>query len=133
MRDHAILVGILLLALQGSSARADTICRWSDKQGQVHFSDIAPAGVKSPTCIRSSEPATETDVSGLRPTEMEMLLQIKQRAQQLAQRAETRRLQNNRKRAEQREHCNTNRKELQKSTGDESYKQYSRYLRNHCW
>ena len=133
MRDQVILVGILLLTLHGPSTLADTICRWSDKQGQIHFSDIAPAGAKSPICIRSFEPPSETDVSGLRPTEMKMLLQIKQRAQQQAQRAETRRLQNNRKHAEQREHCNTNRKELQKSTGDESYKQYSRYLRKHCW
>ena len=132
MRDHAILASILLLTLQGTSARADTICRWSDKQGQIHFSDIAPASA-SPICIRSSGPASETDVSGLRPTEMEMLLQMEQRAQQQAQRAETRRLQNNRERAEQREHCNTNRKELKKSTRDESYKRYSRYLRNHCW
>jgi len=133
MRDHAILVGVLLLTLQGTSASADTIYRWSDKQGQVHFSDISPAGARSPITLLSSEPPPETDVNGLRPTEIELLLQIKQRAQQQAQRAETRRLQNNRKRAEQREHCTANRKKLQNSTGDESYKQYSRYLRNHCW
>ena len=133
MRDQVILVGILLLTLHGPSTLADTICRWSDKHGQIHFSDIAPTGVRSPICIQSPGAPSETDVSGLRPTEMEILLKIRERTQQQAQRAETRRLQNNRKRAEQREHCSTNRKELKKSTGDESYKQYSRYLRNHCW
>jgi len=133
MRDHAIIAGVLLLTLQDTPVLAGTIYQWSDKQGQVHFSDIAPAGAMSSTSIPKPEPTRKTDTSGLRPAESELLVQIKQRSQQQAQRAQARGLQNNRKRAEQRKRCEANREKLHASMGKETYKQYSRYLRNHCW
>lgn len=133
MRGHTITAGVLLLTLQDTPILAGTIYQWSDKQGQVHFSDLAPAGAMSSTRIPQPDPPRKTGDSGLRPTERELLLQIKQRSQQQAQRAQARRLQNNRQRAEQGERCEATREKLHDSVGKETYKQYSRYLRNHCW
>jgi len=133
MRNNTIIAGVLLLTLQDSPVVAGTIYQWSDKQGQVHFSDTAPAGAMSSASIPTPEPTLKTDTSGLRPAESELLLKIKQRSQQHAQRAQARGLQNNRKRAEQRKRCEASREKLTASMGKETYKQYSRYLRNHCW
>ena len=133
MRNNTIIAGVLLLTLQDSPVVAGTIYQWSDKQGQVHFSDTAPAGAMSSASIPTPEPTLKTDTSGLRPAESELLLKIKQRSQQHAQRAQARGLQNNRKRAEQRKRCESSREKLHASMGKETYKQYSRYLRIHCW
>ncbi|MDX2456801.1 MAG: DUF4124 domain-containing protein [Gammaproteobacteria bacterium] len=133
MRSHTIITGVLLLTLQDTSIPASTIYRWTDKQGQVHFGDIAPAGAISSARIPQPDPPRKNAASGLRSTERKLLLQIQQRSRQQAQRARARGLQNNRKRAEQWEHCEANREKLHNSTGKESYKQYSRYLRSHCW
>ena len=133
MRSRTILAGLMLSTLQETTALAGTIHQWLDEQGQVHFGDIAPTGAKLLTSIPLPDPSSNTEASGLRPTETEVLLQIMKRSQQHAQRAQDRRLQNNRNRAEQREHCDANKKKLHASTGEETYKQYSRYLRNHCW
>jgi len=133
MRSHTLITAILLLSLQDIPAPAGTIYQWSDSQGQIHFSDIAPAGTVSQTRTPQPVPLRKAEASGLRPAERELLLQIKQRSQQQAQHAQTRKLQSNRKRAEQRERCKANREKLHESMGTETYKQYSRYLRNHCW
>ena len=133
MRSHTIITGVLLLTLQDTSIPAATIYQWSDKQGHVHFSDIAPAGAMSSTSITQPDPPRNNAASGLRPTERELLLKMQQHSRQQAQRAQTRGLQNRRKRAEQWERCKTNREKLHDSTGKEIYKQYSRYLRKHCW
>ena len=133
MRDHAIIASVLLLTLYDTPLLAGAIYQWSDKQGQVHFSDTAPTGAMSSTSIPKPEPTRKNDTSGLRPGESELLMQIMQRSQQQAQRAVARGLQNNRKRAEQRKRCEANREKLHASMRKETYKQYSRYLRNHCW
>jgi len=133
MRNHPLITGILLLTLQDTSIPATTIYQWSDKQGQVHFSDIAPADTISSTSIPKPDPPRNNSASGLRPTERELLLQIQQRSRQQAQRAQARGLKNKLKRAEQWERCEANREKLHDSTGKEIYKQYSRYLRKHCW
>ena len=133
MRSHTIITGVLLLTLQSTSIPATIIYQWSDKQGQVHFGDTAPTSSMSSTSIPQPDPPRNNAASGLRPTERELLLQIQQRSRQQAQRAQARGLQNKRKRAEQWERCKTNREKLHASTGKEIYKQYSRYLRKHCW
>lgn len=133
MRGYTVITWVILLMLPDSPVPGDTIFRWSDKQGQVYFSDTAPNDAMSATRITAPDPPREIDASGLRPAERELLLRIKQRTQQQAKIAQTRRLQNSRKRDEQWEHCETYREKLHNSTGEETYKQYSRYLRNHCW
>ena len=132
MRSHTI-ISVLLLTLPDTAAPAATIYQWSDKQGQVHFSDTAPTSSMTSNSIQQSAPPGNHNASGLRPTERELLLKIQQRTRQQAQRAQARGLQNKHKRAEQWEHCKTNREKLHDSAGKETYKQYSRYLRKHCW
>jgi hypothetical protein len=133
MRSHTLITGVLLLSLQNTSIPAATIYQWSDKQGQVHFSDIAPTGTLSSTSTLQPDLPRSGTASGLRPTERKLLLQIQQRSRLQAQHAQARGLQNQRKRAEQWERCEANREKLHDSTGKEIYKQYSRYLRKHCW
>ena len=133
MRSYTLITCVLLLTLQDTSIRAATIYQWSDKQGKIHFSDIAPTGTMSSTSIPQPDSSRNNTASGLRPAEKELLLQIQQRSRQQAQRAQARGLQNKRKRAEQWERCMTNREKLHDSTGKEIYKKYSRYLRKHCW
>jgi guanylate kinase len=133
MHGYTIITWVMLLTLPDSPVLGDTIFRWSDKQGQVSFSDIAPNDAMSVTRITEPDPPREIDGSGLRPAERELLLRIKQRTQQQAKNAQARRLQNSRKRAEQWEHCESYREKLHNSSGEETYKQYSRYLRTHCW
>ena len=133
MRSHTAITGVLLFSLQDTSIPAATTYQWSDKQGQVHFSDTAPSSSMSYTSITRPDPPRNNTTSGLRPTEKELLLQIQQRSRQQAQRAQARGLQNKRKRAEQWERCKTNRNKLHGSTGKEIYKKYSSYLRKHCW
>lgn len=133
MHKTVVMASILLLIVQCSPALAGKIYRWLDKQGQVHFGDIAPAGTMPPVSILQPDPSGKSGAVGLRPAEMELLMQVEQRSQQQALRARNRRLKNNSKRAEQREHCDVNREKLHGSTGEKTYKQYSKYLRNHCW
>jgi hypothetical protein len=133
MHSSTVIAWALLLTLPDTSALADTIFRWSDKQGQVYFSDTAPNGAMSAIRIMEPEPPRKVDGSGLRPAERELLQQIEQRTLQQAKSAQTRRLQSSRKRAEQWERCDSYREKLHNSMGEETYKQYSVYLRKHCW
>ncbi|MCK5383000.1 MAG: DUF4124 domain-containing protein [Gammaproteobacteria bacterium] len=132
MSRYCIHSSALLLALQVSCVCADTIYRWIDRQGQVHFSDSAPDSAIVASEIQPPDSPRNIG-SGLRSSEIELLQQIQQRSQQQAQQAQARRLKSARERAEQRERCHDNRKKLQGSRGHDTYKQYSRYLRKHCW
>ena len=133
MHGSRVITGALLLTLLDTAVLADTIFRWSDKQGQVYFSDTSPGSAISATSITAPDPPRKVDGSGLRPGERELLQQMEQRARQQAKSAQTRRLQNSRKRAEQWERCDSYREKLHNSTGEETYKQHSVYLRKHCW
>jgi hypothetical protein len=133
MHHRFTIIGILLSTLQGSPVLAGKIYRWFDKQGQIHFGDIAPTNAKSPISIRQPDTSGKSDAGGLRRTEIELLTHIEQRTRQQALQARNRMLKNTRKRAEQREHCDRTREKLHGSTGEKTYKQYSRYLRKHCW
>lgn len=133
MQGINLISWALLLTLQNTAVLADTIFQWSDKQGQVYFSDTAPSGSLSVTRITAPDPPRRIESTDLRPGEKELLLRIKQRTQQQAKNAQARRARNSRKRAEQWKRCESYREKLHNSTGEESYKQYSRYLRKHCW
>ena len=133
MHSHSFVASALLCSLLVSSALAGSIYRWSDEQGQIHFSDIAPDTSMSADTITPAPPSDNSNASGLRPAERELLLQMERRSQQQAQQARASRLQTSHKRAEQWERCEFNREKLHESRGRNNYKQYSRYLRNHCW
>lgn len=118
--------------LHANCIDAGPVYRWTDQQGQVHFSDQAPDNEFTAAQLRQPDIPRNSD-AGLRPAETELLQQIRQRAKQQQQLAQSRRLKAGREQAEQRKRCNANREKLRASRGHDDYKQYSRYLRNHCW
>ena len=129
---YRIAVFTALFALHVNCADARSIYRWTDRQGQVHFSDHAPDSEFTADELRQPDAAHNSSAS-LRATETELLQQIQQRAIQQKQLAQSRRLKASREQAEHRKRCIANREKLQASRGHDNYKQYSRYLRNHCW
>ena len=127
-----IAASAVLLTLQGSPIHATTTYRWIDQQGQVHFSDSAPQdGIATSEIHHTDSPRANGD--GLRAAETDLLQQLQRRTQQQQQQAQVRRLKASRERAKQQQRCNTSREKLRASRGHKNYKQYSRYLRNHCW
>lgn len=122
----------ILLALLANCASAKTIYRWTDRQGQVHFSDSAPT-YQASTRKTLQPDVPGADSHGLRATETALLQQIQRRSQQQQQQAQARRRKAGRERDAHRERCKSSRKKLLASRGHDTYKQYSRYLRNHCW
>jgi hypothetical protein len=129
---YSIAIFTALFALHLNCADARSIYRWTDRQGQVHFSDHAPDSELTANELRQPD-AAHNSSAGLRATETELLQQIQQRAKQQKQLAQSRRLKASREQAEHHKRCSTNREKLQASRGHNNYKQYSRYLRNHCW
>ena len=121
-----------MLILQAGQACAATTYRWVDQQGQVHFSDSAPPGETPASEIHHQDIPQHGD-DGLRAAETELLQQLQRRTQKQQQQAQARRLKAGRERAEHQQRCNTSREKLRASRGHKNYKQYSRYLRNHCW
>ena len=134
MRPRNLITIVLMATLQGSSTHAATVFRWLDSEGQVHFSDHPPGNAISTDRLPQQKlPRKKTGADNLRPAEKALLLQMEKRSQQQAKQARTRKLQSDRKRAEQLERCKLNREKLHNARRNAAYKQYSRYLRNHCW
>ena len=123
---------IALLTLQACHAYSAITYRWIDQQGQVHFSDSAPPG-ETPASEIHHQDIPQRGGDGLRAAETDLLQQLQRRTQQQQQQAQVRRLKASRERAEHQQRCNTRREKLRASRGHKNYKQYSRYLRNHCW
>lgn len=132
MKYHGAISSALLLTLLANCASAKTIYRWTDRQGQVHFSDSAPANdVSASTTLQPD--TSDTGGHGLRAAETQLLQQIQRRSQQQQQQAQARRRKASRERDAHRDRCNASKRKLLESRGHDNYKQYSRYLRNHCW
>jgi len=134
MRARNLTIIVLLTTLQGSSTYAAMVYRWLDSQGQVHFGDHSPGNAISTDRLTQQElPREKTGTDNLRPAEKALLLQMEKRSQQQAKHTQARKLQSDRKRAEQLERCKLNREKLHDARKNSAYKQYSGYLRNHCW
>lgn len=134
MRSLNLTIIVLLATLQDPLACAASVYRWLDSKGQVHLSDHPPDNAIQTDKLPLQElPRTKTGTDNLRPAEKALLLQMEMRSQQQAKHAQARKLQSDRKRAEQLERCKLNREKLHNARKNSAYKQYSRYLRNHCW
>jgi hypothetical protein len=134
MRSLNLTAIVLLATLQGSLACAASVYRWLDSKGQVHLSDHPPDNAIQTDKLPQQELSRKkTGTDNLRPAEKALLLHMEQRSQQQAKHAQARKLQSDRKRAEQLERCKLNREKLHNARKNSAYKQYSRYLRNHCW
>ena len=132
LQHSGAVIFTALFALHINSADARSIYRWTDQQGQVHFSDQAPANDFTATELRKPDTSLHSGGS-LRVAETELLQQIQQHAKQQQQLAQSRRLKASRAQAEHQQRCNANREKLQASRGRGNYKQYAGFLRKHCW
>ena len=132
IQHYGTVIFTALFALHINGADARSIYRWTDRQGQVHFSDQAPLSEFTAAELRQPDTPRHSG-SGLRAAETELLQQIQQHAKQQQQLAQSRRLKASREQAEHQERCNNNREKLQASRGRGNYKQYAGFLRKHCW
>lgn len=125
-----ITLGFILL---DSTSAAETAYQWTDDQGRIHYGDRLPANGKSRTIILQRDINQANSLSGLRPGERDRLSQLEQHQQQQRRRAHTARTRTDHQREIKRTLCTNNREMLKKSRGRDTFKKYSRYLRNNCW
>jgi hypothetical protein len=124
-------LSLLLLACHSTYIAAGGVYRWTDDQGQVHFSDIAPLHGESTEILIESPRVS--GARGLRPGEISTLKQIRQRAIRQRTWAETSGRQSDRQTATRRKECNNRRDMFHRARDRDSFKAHARYLRNNCW
>jgi hypothetical protein len=91
LQHYGTVIFTALFVLHINDADARSIYRWTDQQGQVHFSDQAPANDFTATELGQPDTSPRSD-GGLRAAETELLQQIQQHAKQQQQLAQSRRL-----------------------------------------
>lgn len=133
MEQGLFLFIILGFTLPGSISAAETAYQWTDDQGRIHYGDRLPASIESRTILLQGNTNRDNTLSGLRPDERDRLRKMEQHRQQQQRRAHTARTRADSQRAARRAHCKDNRKMLKNSRGRDTFKKYSRYLRNNCW
>jgi len=125
-----ITLGFILL---DSTSAAETAYQWTDDQGRIHYGDRLPASRKSRTILLQRDRNQANSPSGLRPGERDRLSQLEQHHQQQRRHAHTARTRTDHQRETKRTLCSNNREMLKNSRGRDTFKKYSRYLRNNCW
>ena len=133
MKQNLFIFIVLELTLQGSVDATETAYQWTDIQGRMYYGDKPPVSVKSNSIILQRDTNRKDSHSGLRPGERDRLSQMEQHQRQQQRSADTARTRTDRQRATRRERCTDNREMLKNSRGRDTFKQYSRYLRNNCW
>ena len=124
---------MLYLTLSGVVHAIDSAYQWTDKQGQIHYGDKPSTSTNSRTITLQGRIKQLYSPSGLRPGELDQLYKLEQRRRQQRHRAQTVENRSDRQRAVKRARCAENRSMFKNSSGNESFKKYSRYLRNNCW
>ncbi len=84
--DIRIIGCAVLVALTTSATEAGKIQKWVDREGSVHFGDIAPVDTATTTLdpeIITTTPAHKSLKEILRPGERQMLKRYEQRGQRL--------------------------------------------------
>jgi uncharacterized protein with von Willebrand factor type A (vWA) domain len=134
MKQNLFLYILLGFILPGNVSATETAYQWADDQGHIHYGDRLPASVESREILLQRGKANRTNgISGLRPDERDRLSQVEQHQQQQQRRAHAARTRTDRLRAARRARCEDNRKMLKNSRGRDTFKTYSRYLRDNCW
>jgi hypothetical protein len=129
------LTNILLLSLllERTALATDFVYRWSDAQGQAHFSDSPPLAENSEAIKLESTPHAEKGVQGLRPGERASLGAIERRQKMQQARSRARRSNAEEQRASLLRQCRSHREMLKLAEGRDGFKQHARFLRNNCW
>ena len=114
-----------------AGVQAAAIYRWTDAQGNTHFSDLPPPAAGSTAITRRVEDASAG--LDLRPGERATLRAIEQR-QQTRQRqlARDHRQQQQAQERHQRD-CRERREQLRRGRRHADGKTLAKYLRVHCW
>jgi hypothetical protein len=129
---HTIIIATCLW--QGglvTAGEAGIVHRWTDAQGQTHFSDAEPVDQASTTI--ELPPAAPRTPTGLRPGEQVTLHTIEQRRQDRHKAAEATRRDQRRLRDARRKACRDKREQLRRGRRHVDSKAVSKYLREHCW
>jgi len=127
----AVTLGCMLML--SWTVCADSAYRWSDAQGQVHYSDTGPPADSSDAAELALPPATAAPAQGLRAGERRALQSWQARRDRQQRRAARRTEQAQRQRERQRAECRTARERLHSANSPEQRKQQGGYLRRHCW
>ena len=118
-------------AQAGPAPLASPVYKWTDTQGQAHYSDSAPGYQASKTIdLDDTQPG---QAKGLRPGELATLRTIDRRRQLRHKAAESARHAQRRARTAHRQDCSDARAKLRRSRNHATSKAWSRYLREHCW
>jgi len=120
-----------LLALSPALVAGD-VYRWSDAQGQVHFSDAPPAD-GTMALQRTLPHGTPAPAQGLRTGERKALRTYHERKRREQRAAASRSAQATQRLEERRSDCRTARDKLHAARELAQRKQQSSYLRKHCW
>jgi hypothetical protein len=115
------------------TACASSAWRWSDAQGQIHYSDTGPPPDSSDTAELELPPATAAPAQGLRAGEHRLLQSWQTRRDTQQRAAAGRAAQGKRQLEQRRSECRTARERLHSANSREQRKQQSAYLRRHCW
>ncbi len=133
MKQVLFIFFILELTLPRNARAAETAYQWTDNQGQIHYGDKLPVSIESRTITLQRDTIRPGSHPGLRPGERDRLSKLEQHQQQQQRRAHTARIRTDRQREIMQARCMDNREMLKNSRGRDTFKKYSRYLRNNCW
>ncbi len=121
---------LCLLALQ-TGPQAAPIYHWTDAEGQVHFSDLPPAGHTATAVTRHIMDSAASQT--LRPGELATLSHIEQRQRARQQRVAASRRKHRQAREAHERSCRERREQLRRGRRHVDGKALSKYLRAHCW
>ena len=126
-----LFTALLCLAASSSNGEAATVYRWTDSDGQTHFSDSAPAHPFEAAIQTLPEHAGKP--AGLRPGERAAVRDIEQRRQQRHRTAERARQMQRRQRAATEQDCRQHREQQRRGRHHADGKALSKFLRRNCW
>ena len=129
---HVAGATVAILVMYGT-VMAGTIYRWTDTDGQPHFSDTPPPGHS--TVLHESITRRETTRRrpGLRHGERRILGLLEQEAERKRQSRKSNSQRNDQRRLELQRSCGEMRKRLRDSRDHTLRKHYASELRKHCW
>lgn len=114
-------------------ANADSAYRWTDAQGQTHFSDRSPPREAADRHEFDLPSRTQTQAQGLRSGERQALQEQDRRMERLRRAADRRAATARRQLERHRNTCRQAREGRHNARTHEELKQQSAFLRRQCW
>ena len=114
-----------------AGVQASAIYRWTDAQGNTHFSDLPPPAAGSTAITRRVEDASAGP--DLRPGERATLRAIERRQQTRQRQLVQERRQQQQAQQQHERGCRERREQLRRGRRHADGKTLAKYLRVHCW